>query len=274
MPTLFRAILVILVSGWICLGCMSAGGEEAQPPDKNVVPDVPPEVRRYLDLARQATVESINTTKAEIAGKKEELKRIKQRDQREELQTTILILELNVERMVTGDLLIVPRMPERLRVGDIGMPRGNASVIQIVDDRTSLVEIWGDQTVALRGVKTDTIADGSTIGLPKLIYIPETLSYTTVLGAKRTVFVMEPYDASRLEPFMPKRPEPPGVESSAKAPPDEITDEAAAASKLTLAKKFADSPAVYARRLKEIVEKWPATKAGVEAAKLLESAPK
>lgn len=71
-------------------------------------------------------------------------------------------------------------------------------------------------------------------------------------------------------PPEPAPPPPPEEDPAVKAVAERAAAEKAAESRLRQAKTLADKPEAYERRLREIVEKWPETKAAREARGLLE----
>jgi hypothetical protein len=78
----------------------------------------------------------------------------------------------------------------RLDVGSFGlMP--DFRVVQVVDDESMMVEV-GHKTVLLKGVPTKDLADDDSVkgGVP--VEVTGTHRYTTVMGAAKTVMLVEP----------------------------------------------------------------------------------
>jgi hypothetical protein len=187
--------------------------------------------------------------------------------------------------------------PGDLRVGAVGGfgERFGPTVIYIKNGE-ELVFRWNGVT-AIRGIKTAGLVDGHRIKLPSVVKVTGTTRY-----GGSTIFVIEPYTIpgmptpeetrqaeAQLSEILKKRAEE-KAKADAKAAADNETKAAAkaqqaekdkliqaekdAARKLKLAKGFLEGASknkeAARQRLKEIVEKYPDTKAAKEATELLE----
>jgi len=91
-------------------------------------------------------------------------------------------------------LLIGPELtfsPVRLfRVGDVGIPNRPISIEQIIDDY--ILGEFNDDRYLLDGWNTTKMSTGRVLNLTRPIYASRTQTYTTVLGATKTVIVLKP----------------------------------------------------------------------------------
>lgn len=75
----------------------------------------------------------------------------------------------------------------------------SAKVRQVIDDNTALVDV-GNRSFVLRGVSTKDMADDRGISLSGVpLVICDTYSFTTVLGAKRTLPVIQAVNTAAAE---------------------------------------------------------------------------
>lgn len=72
------------------------------------------------------------------------------------------------------------------KAGDVGLIKYRFKVDQVIDESTLLISN-GAGSFMLRGLNTSDMVDGKSILIPALCFVEGTESYTTVLGAKRTV---------------------------------------------------------------------------------------
>jgi len=80
----------------------------------------------------------------------------------------------------------------RVAVGENGKITG-FEVIQVIGPNDAIVEIgWGNQWVRLTGIYATGLTDGRRVELDGAIAIIGTWDYTTVLGARKTVFLAAP----------------------------------------------------------------------------------
>jgi hypothetical protein len=80
-----------------------------------------------------------------------------------------------------------------LNVGTVGMMPA-ITIVQVIDQRRMLVRVDDNHPlVMVEGVSTMGAADGQTKSIPIPMKISGTTSYTSVLGAKKTVVVATPY---------------------------------------------------------------------------------
>jgi hypothetical protein len=87
----------------------------------------------------------------------------------------------------------------QMRVGDLGRRLAFFKVISIVDGDEMIVHGGGPRSVDpgpfwLRGFRTEGKADGTEFTIGGCIEVTGTKAYTNALGAKATVFVIEPFD--------------------------------------------------------------------------------
>lgn len=82
-----------------------------------------------------------------------------------------------------------------LNIGRIGYIT-RARVVQIVDSTTLIVRTAG-KTVVVKGLGTGKLVDGDTLR-PYMMEVAGRTTYRTALGAKATVYLLEPFD---IEPF-------------------------------------------------------------------------
>lgn len=87
-----------------------------------------------------------------------------------------------------------------LGVGRIGYLK-SARVIQIVNDSSLLVSTAG-KTVIVKGLGTANLVDGDVL-YPYIMKVIGRTSYTTVLGAKATVLLLEPFDIAPFRRMIP-----------------------------------------------------------------------
>jgi hypothetical protein len=184
-----------------------------------------------------------------------------------------------------------------LRTGDIGKLDAQLRIVQILSDSKLQVAIGESRPhLVIEGVSTFDLADDELVAFRGPFRVLGTRRYITLLGARKTVFALEPY-----------RPEEPSIEDSSQAArfrqavnaraAEEIRDqkktleavesaragaekkapsrqEATAAVRLRLAKRLTSesSRPEMLERLEDIVKDFPGTKAADEAAKILADA--
>jgi SLA1 homology domain 1, SHD1 len=73
-----------------------------------------------------------------------------------------------------------------------------AEVQQVIDQSHVLVQVE-DVTIMIEGTDTSTIADGTQFQFTKAIHVTRTEQYKTVLGALRTVYVVEAVSDSQFD---------------------------------------------------------------------------
>jgi hypothetical protein len=92
----------------------------------------------------------------------------------------------------------VPWLSAKPYVGDIGAMRP-MKILQILEDRGFLAQPLGsDETFWIQGIDTENMVDGRLITWPGFLKVSGTRNYGNVLGAARTVLLLEPID---LRPF-------------------------------------------------------------------------
>jgi len=159
-------------------------------------------------------------------------------------------------------------------------------ILQVVS-ASELLVTWNDTTLLLRGWRTTGMTDGKTIVIDKPSRVSGTHKYVSVLGAVNTVFVVEPSDESlmpdpatqaaalptykELEDQMKQSARAAAATSKTGKPPSSPDPEADAASKLRHAKSYlaAGAQSDGEDLLKQIISRWPTTKAATEANELL-----
>lgn len=103
-----------------------------------------------------------------------------------------------------------------LKVGDVGRFPYNAKIIQITGPKDMLVSIIPTDTskrmqIWISGGKTEGLVDDQRIKLIGAYKIIGTKSYTTVGGARATVFLVKPLEKRSVKPAPPEHPKPRGV---------------------------------------------------------------
>lgn len=112
---------------------------------------------------------------------------------REDLKSRIQTLSNKIARIkqMSASEFPPPLNLDRLKQGDMGSIDANITVSQIVDDRTMLV-MAGERMLFITGYSTANIADDDTIRYNVPFMVTGTQQYTTVLGARSTLWVLEP----------------------------------------------------------------------------------
>lgn len=155
---------------------------------------------------------------------------------------------------------------KRFSKGQIGRLPGTYEVLQVLDGKSASVRpVGGDDRFHVEGPDIkDKFADGDKTTIGGNFEVIGTTSYTTVLGAKATVFVLRSFDAAPYYAELKKR------EAAKQKPKAKPTTRSTAASQLRLAKKLLDKkPDVGRKRLQAIIDKYPDSNAAKEAAELL-----
>jgi hypothetical protein len=80
---------------------------------------------------------------------------------------------------------------EPYKVGIIARMITPARIVQVMEDDCLVIKRY-DSSLILRGVETDGLADGQYIKVSAPVKITGTESFETVLGARKTLFVLEP----------------------------------------------------------------------------------
>jgi len=85
----------------------------------------------------------------------------------------------------------------QFQVGRIGYAR-SVKILQVLDSDRALVTLGKKDITAvmIKGMSFLNVADDSEVSLGTLMEVAETTTYTTVMGATRTVFVLRPFDIS------------------------------------------------------------------------------
>jgi hypothetical protein len=143
-------------------------------------------------------------------------------DKLDELQSSLKTMQSRLDRLDANDMnVIIDEFQGPFHVGTIGridtIPYDTGSrilrlqqevrIIGIINDHKSIVDITYrseavpgspphdyKKTFWLKGVSTVGLVDRSSIATPPFLIITGTRDYETVLGAKQTVFVMEPLE--------------------------------------------------------------------------------
>jgi hypothetical protein len=123
-----------------------------------------------------------------------------------EKEKRVLSLEEQLAE-TAGNSLSVPAFERKIRKGDIGVVTTGMKVKQVVSPNAILAEAWiaeQNETILISGIDSSGLTDdtGFTLALPLLV--KGTKSYTTVLGAQRTVFELAPFE---IEDYVSNRPE-------------------------------------------------------------------
>lgn len=202
----------------------------------------------------------------------------KHRRVRRDLLAQIKKYRERLEQLKNKNRLSVAQMPvlfqDRFRKGQLGQIVGTYEVSQVIDGTIALHRIdegtFGER-FHLKGYKTEgNIADGDKLDLKGTVYeVVGTESYTSVIGAVKTVFVLQPFDETPYRKYI--------VESDKKAEELEKDNSKPRTTKATPAKKLAlaklllkKKPEAAKRRLKEIIKEHPDTPSAKEAKKLLD----
>lgn len=186
---------------------------------------------------------------------------------------------LTLMRRADPRFLLVLDEPRQLRKEQGGFLRRGmkgdyfpVTIRQIIDSRNALVEI-DEESFWLKGFGLGDLVDGKKIILTEAIYVSGTRQYTTILGASRTVLVLEPLTEEMLrKKLRPPERDPQGhISGKPAAPTEGMKPEEQAQVKLTLAKRLLELGNTQDARadLEKIVAKYPNTKAAAEAQALL-----
>lgn len=103
--------------------------------------------------------------------------------------------------------LHVPAFERKIRKGDIGIVQNGMKVRQIVTPTTILVDAWiaeQNETILISGIDASGLTDDTGFTISSPLLVKGTKSYTTVLGAKRTVFELTTFE---MEDYVSNRPE-------------------------------------------------------------------
>ena len=108
----------------------------------------------------------------------------------------------------------IPWRPQRLlvhklEVGQIGVLDTTLTwvVSQVLGPEEMLVRAFFHRsywTLAVRGVSTAGLVDDRVVDLRQIVKISGTKMYETVIGGSRTVFVVEPWDQTELDKWLPE----------------------------------------------------------------------
>jgi hypothetical protein len=122
-------------------------------------------------------------------------------DEIRSIKSQISELTFNLKRIEANDLdyILLPMSPP-LHVGQIGCITSNLYIENIINDNNSIVGLFSGysgrfpttQSVWIRGVSTKDLADGSKLPCPKYMRVTGTDNYFHPVGAKNTLFVLEP----------------------------------------------------------------------------------
>lgn len=159
---------------------------------------MPAEIRRLLDRSvalRKTMIRKLQQQKARID-------KLTRRTRSANQKRTLRALSAKTAKKIAETKTIFPR-PEldlkRLSNGDLGGV-ASAKVFQIVSKSRMMVthpkDNAADTIVMVDGVSTTGVIDDKLVSLPGLMRVAGTTSYTTVLGAKKTVYVLKPFDGS------------------------------------------------------------------------------
>ncbi|MBL4885497.1 MAG: hypothetical protein JKY95_13295 [Planctomycetaceae bacterium] len=83
-------------------------------------------------------------------------------------------------------------VPFSVKVGKAGYI-SSFTIIQIIDNHTMLVQ-FGSHTAIAQGWDTTNVVDDSVLIPKDAIIVTGTTNYTTVLGAKKRVYVIAPFN--------------------------------------------------------------------------------
>lgn len=217
-----------LVSIFILLLFLSSGrSDDPGSPAEDLPPkgDLPPKIA--------ALVESIKSRNAgQIAGMELQIKNLQNtlrtrgrdlsRAEKAKIADSIATLKLLIPEFKAGRAVTFPDLdPVNLKVGGIGCLREikgamKFSVAQVIDDKTMVIVPTktkfrvrpGDaagqtfykedgQRFIIRGLPTEGLADDSKFSTAKVFEVTGTESHQTVIGAKATIFVLEPLEVDK-----------------------------------------------------------------------------
>jgi hypothetical protein len=146
---------------------------------------------------------------------------------RDELEAELKDARQRLRGLDDRSILPVPLLAEErgLRVGDIGrFPQPKVVVKQVIDESSVMViRTWHElkvttdaegtrqefvdreEVLIVSGVETAGLADRAEIELLGPFEATGTKSHTAPFTSRRTFLVVQPFDLSRLEPFVPPR---------------------------------------------------------------------
>lgn len=197
-------------------------------------------------------------------------------------------------RQLQMELNLLRQKPERGFLmefdGRFGEIAWTVKINQIIDSSTFMGIVVGEEIDApmyfFRGWSTASFADESLVAIEQSVAVTGKQSYETILGAQKTLLVIEPFDWQRqlgsgrlarlreekvpsLEPL--KFDPTPEQKHQSDEPKPARNAEEVAAGKLRLAKSLLRSNRDAAeRRLQEIIDEFGDTEAAAEAKKLLD----
>jgi|GEM_PF-6826822 len=199
---LCRALLLLV-------GLVGSAAAE-QGPAEAVPARLQPLLERLVAQKRQAI------TRAELSLRAEKGARLKRPFTREQSQARLKRLkQLEAELRAAQDQYqpVFDKLPSELKVGDIGLAPGKATVRRIVDAEQLLVRLEFITAVAgafsgatktfvhrkqadvlLRGLSTAGLADGSAIELPKPLEVVGTEKFGVPGKGEATLFVLKPVE--------------------------------------------------------------------------------
>ena len=246
-----------------CAGLFAASVVRGQATDKDDNPELNPDVLAWLSKLEQSKQMRIDAVRERNGPQRS-------------------VDNIRAEEPIAGPFVGFPI--EVGMVGDFGSGV-KAGVLQVIDDQNLIAQLIdidaarprGKQMVWIRGVDTRKMADDTPFEFDGFLLATGTKRYESDIGTRQFVmlesFDLGPYyaklkDLGELaQDVKPDKPKPPVV-SAPDAKPNPPEEDAA--TRLKLAKSLIkQNPDKAEKRLKEIVEKFPKTIVGKEAAKLL-----
>jgi hypothetical protein len=203
---------LLLSSAWIA-------GMQATPAAQNP----PPKVEAFLQRCEQ-------TRRGAILQLEHTLRGLRQQGKSSETTRRIADVQAELRVLEANEKPLVPSLAFPPEAGAIGrLPREVCYLEQVVSDDEMLVrvnfplrvgvvrnfravgeKVFQSVTFFVRGVPTKGLNEGADFALPQVFEVTRRHSYTTVDGARRSVWVLEEFDMRTIEPYLAKnRPAPP-----------------------------------------------------------------
>ena len=131
---------------------------------------------------------------------------------RNELKMEALRLRGYLANLKKNPKPAIPKM-ETLSVGGVGYLAYSVRVSSVVDGDEFIGEFGRDTGVWIKGFNTSGLVDDQRVNFNQIMTVSETTDYKTVLGAKRTVFVLETFDVEKATTKIDKQLKERGLEA-------------------------------------------------------------
>ncbi|MEX2673412.1 MAG: hypothetical protein WD294_15035 [Phycisphaeraceae bacterium] len=176
-------------------------GEHIYSGTKEMLEDIPEEVRTYSLAMVSAKIAEVNRLQRQVEQAQQKIGEVTATDRRERRDK--IAVHQRTMNQARQDLAQVRRSDEfptpiltiaDFEIGAVGRidDRIRMEILQVIDDGNALVRVGRDTTIWLSGVNVANRVDGERVSLKETVAITESRRYETAIGGSRTVFVMEP----------------------------------------------------------------------------------